>query len=368
MVVRKMYFDDPNLGEIEKEYLCRCIDSTFVSTYGPYVEEFEKKFSVFLCRGRCVALQSGTAGLHMALRELGIGESDEVIVPVLTFIATVNPVKYLGATPVFVDVDPQTWNMDPVALERAITVKTKAIIPVHLFGNPCEMDRIMNIAKKHNLRVVEDATESIGSRYDGHFTGTFGDFGVFSFNGNKVITTGGGGMVAGKDTERVKHIKFLINQARADGPGYYHTEIGFNYRMTNLEASLGLAQLERLEGFLEKKRKFRIIYQEIFENSKSVCMQSSYEKSDPFFWLNCVNIKNGSLDIHQLQKELKRRGVPTKRIFMPIVEFPPYENSGTDFKNAYEIFNNSFCLPSSTLNDEENIEKAARIVLEILGE
>ena len=188
----KLELDAPNVGELEKQYLNRTIDSGFVSTFGPFVPEFEEKLAEYLGVRKSVSTQSGTAAMHMALWELGIGKEDEVIVPALTFIATVNPVVYVGAKPIFVDVDIQTWNIDPEQIKRNITKKTKAIIPVHLYGNACNMDEIMDIAKRHNLRVIEDATESFGTIYKDKYTGTFGDLGCFSFNGNKTITTGGG--------------------------------------------------------------------------------------------------------------------------------------------------------------------------------
>ena len=224
----KIYLDKPNLGTLEKRSVNACLESSFVSTFGPFVSDFEKEFANFVGHGDAVSLQSGTAGLHMALYELGIGEGDEVILPVLTFVATANAIKYVGARPVFVDVDPLTWNVDPARVENAVTDKTRAIIPVHLFGNPCAMDDIVSIAKKYDLFIIEDATESLGAKYRGKYTGTFGDFGVFSFNGNKVITTGGGGMIIGNDKVRIKHIRFLINQARDEEKGYFHQEIGFN--------------------------------------------------------------------------------------------------------------------------------------------
>lgn len=252
--MEKIYLDAPNLGPVEKEYLVKCLNSNYVSTVGPFVPDFEEEFARLLGAEAAVAVQSGTAALHMALHALGIGPGDEVIVPSLTFIATVNPVLYVGARPVIVDVDPATWNIDPVGLEQAVTENTRAVIPVHLYGNPCQMDAIMEIARRYNLYVIEDATESLGALFNGHYTGTFGDFGCFSFNGNKLITTGGGGMLVTGDRERAQRVKFLVNQARDAARGYYHPEMGFNYRMTNIEAALGLAQLSRFRELLARKK------------------------------------------------------------------------------------------------------------------
>ncbi|AEF17899.1 Glutamine--scyllo-inositol transaminase [Thermoanaerobacterium xylanolyticum LX-11] len=362
--------DSPNLGDKEKEYLIKCIESGYVSTAGPFVPEFERRFAEFLNVNHCVSVQSGTAALHMALYELGIKDGDEVIVPAITFVATVNPIVYCGATPVFVDVDKDTWNIDPREIEKAITPKTKAIIPVHLYGNPCDMDKIMEIAMKNNIYVIEDATESLGALYKGKMTGTIGHIGCFSFNGNKVITTGGGGMISLNNEEWASHIRFLVNQARDIAQGYYHSEIGFNYRMTNLEASLGIAQLERLQEFLEKKRMYFELYKEIFNGIEEITVQKEYEGAESSAWLPSVKIdcKKVGMTIPQIQDELKKRGVPTRRIFNPIVDFPPYkEYKKGNYFNSYEIFENGLNLPGSTLNAFENIEYAAKALLNILN-
>ncbi|AFK87666.1 MULTISPECIES: LegC family aminotransferase [Thermoanaerobacterium] len=362
--------DSPNLGDKEKDYLVKCIESGYVSTVGPFVPEFERRFAEFLNVNHCVSVQSGTAALYMALYELGIKDGDEVIVPAITFVATVNPIVYCGATPVFVDVDKDTWNIDPKEIEKAITPKTKAIIPVHLYGNPCDMDKIMEIAKENNIYVIEDATESLGALYKGRMTGTIGHIGCFSFNGNKVITTGGGGMVASNNEDWVSHIRFLVNQARDMTQGYFHTEIGFNYRMTNLEASLGIAQLERLAGFLEKKRMYFEIYKKIFNGIEEISLQTEYEGAKSSDWLSSVKIdcKKVGMTIHQIQDELKRRGIPTRRIFNPIVDLPPYKKyKKGSYSNSYEIYENGLNLPSSTLNTYEDVKYVAKTLLDILS-
>ena len=364
----KIELDAPNRGEKKEEYLVRCIDSGYVSTHGPFVPEFEEKFASYLGVKRAVSTQSGTAAIHMALYELGIGPGDEVIVPVLTFVATVNPVMYVGATPVFVDVDPETWNIDPEKIKKFITSKTKAIIPVHLYGNPANMEEIMYISQKYGIPVVENATESLGATFKGKFTGTFGEFGCFSFNGNKIITTGGGGMIVTDDEESADHIKFLINQARDPSKGYYHPEIGFNYRMTNLEASLGLAQFERLEEFLEKKRKFHDIYREILSSVDGIEFQREYERAESSWWLTSIVLGDDlSISVEEFQRKLKEHGIPMRRIFMPIVEFPPYRKFAKgDYKNAYRIYERGLNLPSSTLNEIEDVERVAKRILEVI--
>lgn len=364
---RKIHLDAPNIGKIEKEYLDIAVESGYVSTAGPFVPKFEGRFAKYLEAEMAVSVQSGTAALHMALYELGIGNGDEVIVPALTFVATANPIMYIGAVPVFVDVDPKTWNIDPDAIEKCITKRTKAIIPVHLYGNPCNMDEIMRIARKYNLHVIEDATESLGARFRGKYTGTFGDFGCFSFNGNKIITTGGGGMVIGSDQKRLEHIKFLVNQARDEERGYYHPEVGFNYRMTNIEAALGLAQMEKLEVFLMKKREFNKIYKEELKSIEHIGFQKEYEGSESSCWLTCITLK-GKAEVYSLQKTLKEKGIPTRRLFMPVTEFPPYRQymSGR-LENTYRIYENSLCLPSSTCNEDDDIYSICKVIGEFLS-
>ena len=363
----KIFLDDPNLGDLEKKYLIKAIDANFVSVVGPFVPEFEEKFAHYIGAERAISTQSGTAALHMALYQLGIGEGDEVIVPALTFIATINPVLFVGAKPVIIDVDPITWNIDPQEIKKAITKKTKAIIPVHLYGGVCNIEEIIEIARENKLFVIEDATESLGATYKNRQTGTFGDFGCFSFNGNKLITTGGGGMIVSNNQKQAEHIKFLVNQARDASKGYYHPEIGFNYRMTNIEASLGLAQLERIENFLEKKRKFRKIYQEVFNDLSCIRFQKEYNNASGSWWLTCIKIDKKDIDIDNLKLELKEKEIPTRRIFIPASEMPYLKKFSKPCPNAYEIYNNGICLPSSTLNEEEDIRKIALIIKETLN-
>ena len=362
----KIELDSPNLGELEKKYLCECVDSSFVSTIGPFVTKFEEVFAKYLEVPRAVSVQSGTSALHIALIELGITSGDEVILPALTFVASANPIRYVGATPVFVDVDPVTWNISPEKIEKAITKKTKAIMPVHLYGNPCDMDSIMNIAKKHDLFVIEDATESLGATYTGRYTGTIGDIGCYSFNGNKVITTGGGGMVVAKDAQRAEHIKFLVNQARDVSKGFYHTEVGYNMRMTNLEASLGLAQMERLHTFIEKKKSFNNIYREILADIPFIKFQEEDAQGKSAWWLSSVTIEHPHKDISAIQEDLKSKGIPSRRLFVPINKFPPYKNyTPHEFPTCEYLYEYGMNLPSSTVNNEDDIIFVAEALKDI---
>lgn len=346
----RIWLDAPNVGALEKAYLARTIDSGFVSTVGPFVPEFEQAMATRLGAAGAVATQSGTAALHVALHELGIGAGDEVILPVLTFVASANPVRYMGARPVFVDVDRATWNLSVEACERAITPRTRAIMAVHLLGNPAPMDGLLELARAHGLHVIEDATESLGATLNGQHMGTLGDFGCLSFNGNKTITTGGGGMVLGRDGGILKHVKFMVNQARDESRGYYHPEVGFNYRMTNLEAALGLAQLERLDDFLARKRRFREIYAAELGDFQ---MQREVDGATSSWWLNAVLL---DADLPRLQERLRERGIQTRRLFVPITDFPPYAECGFGpCPVARELYERALCLPSSTLNGDDDI-------------
>lgn len=363
---REIYLDDPNVGRLEKAYTGRAIDAGYVSTFGYFVPRFEDRFAAYLGVRAACATQSGTAAIHMALHELKIRRGDEVIVPSLTFSATVNPIMYLGAKPVFVDVDTRTLNMDVDEIEKKITRRTKVILPVHLYGNPCDMDAIMSIARQHGLRVIEDTTEALGAIYKNGFAGTFAEFGCFSFNGNKIITTGGGGMVVSNSMRRIKHIRFLVNQANHPRDILSQSEMGFNYRMTNIEAALGLAQLKRLDVFLRVKKKMKDIYLQELSSVHSISFPRVIPGSRESCWMTCI-IFNKGINISKLQLKLRQKGIPTRRLFRPLPQLPPYKQfSKAEFPRAVYLYEKGLCLPSSTLNTSENIYYVCRILKESL--
>jgi perosamine synthetase len=362
---RTLYLDEPNVGAVEKLFLNRAIDMGYVSTAGPFVNRFENSFARFCGSKKAVSTQSGTSAIHVSLYEANVRAGDEVIVPVLTFVATVNPVLQLGARPVFVDIDSATWNLDIRQVEKAITKKTKAILPVHLFGNPCDMAPLVSLARKHNAVVIEDATESLGATYRSRMTGTIGDFGCFSFNGNKIITTGGGGMVLCRDVKRFEHIHLLVNQARKNNERLFCTEMGFNYRMTNIEAALGLAQMKRLGLFLEQKKLFNHIYKKELGTHKRVHFQTGTDGTIGSWWMSSAIFQNK--DAADLQKRLNGKGIPSRRIFMPLTVFPHCSPFATQsFPQAHAIYEQGLCLPSSTLNSAEDIEYACSVIKKML--
>jgi len=293
----------------EKKYLEECIDSTFVSSVGKFVDAFERKTEEFTGAKKAVVIVNGTEALHFAMKLVGVMQDDEVITQPLTFIATANTIVYCNAHPVFIDVDLDTLGMSPKSLKnflnRNAEVKgkdcfnihtqrrIKACVPMHTFGHPCRIDEIVQICKEWNIEVVEDAAESIGSTYKNKHTGTFGKIGVLSFNGNKTITTGGGGMLITNDEELGKHAKYLSTQAKVPHPWeYVHNEIGYNYRMPNLNAALGLAQMEQLDSFLKSKRNVAGKYREFFTNNKEIAFFSEPGNAQSNYWLNAVLLKS----------------------------------------------------------------------------
>lgn len=355
----KIPLDWPNLGQLEREYILRALDSGYVSSAGPLVGEFEKCFAAYLGVAHAVAVVNGTAGLHLALKLLGIGPGDEVIVPALTFIATVNPVIYTGARPVVVDVDPHTWNIDPAGIERATTERTKAIIPVHLYGNPADMDAILGLARKYGLYVIEDATEALGATYKGKKAGTFGHIGVFSFNGNKIITTGGGGMLVTEDPALAHRARILVNQGREPGETEYeHQEIGFNYRLTNLQAALGLAQLQRLPEFLAVKRRNAALYRRKLQGAPGISWQRELSGAESNWWLFSILIdaeKYGE-SREAFMDRLGGRGVQIRPLFKPIHLQPCYRHYSFPIcPVAEDLYAKGINLPSSSFLTEDDV-------------
>ncbi|WP_115642378.1 LegC family aminotransferase [Clostridium putrefaciens] len=338
----------PNLNGKELEYVTHAVKTEWVSTGGPYVNEFENKVAEYVkCKG-AVSCQNGTSGLHIALQVCGVSKDDEVIVPTLTFIAAVNPVKYIGAEPIFMDCD-DSLCMDPDKLlefceeqcsfinGRLINNKTKkiikALIVVHVFGNMANMEKIMEVAEKYNLKVIEDATEAIGTyytsgKYEGKYAGTIGIIGVYSFNGNKIITTGGGGMIVSDNEELLKKAKHLTTQAKSDELYYTHDEIGYNYRMTNLQAALGLAQLEQLEIFIKTKEENYKLYKERIQDIPGLEILNFKEEIRSNYWfygLNCS--EQYPMNIDEIIKYLSTKDIQTRPIWGLINEQKPYLNN-----------------------------------------
>lgn len=359
----------PEIRGNEWEYIKECLDTNWVSSVGSYVDKFEKDFAKFVNAKNAVVTVNGTSALHLALNVLGIGEGDEVIVPSMTFIAPVNAVKYVGAEPVFVDICRDTFVMDADKIEELITPKTKAILPVHIYGNIVDMDKVMEIANKYNLYVIEDATESLGSIYKGKHTGTIGHIGCFSFNGNKLITTGAGGMLVTNDEELGKKAKFLSTQAKVtlDNKGFYHTDIGFNFRMPNILAAMGCAQLENIEEYIKIKRENAFFYNELLKDVKNITLPIEKIETTNVFWLYSILIEDGfPVSRDELIKIMHDAGIETRPFFTPVHTMPPYLKCRSgDLKITEEVSLRGINLPSSVSLKREDIIKICNIIKNI---
>jgi perosamine synthetase len=348
----------PLLSGNELKYVTECITTGWISSQGAYVKKFEQQFAEYSDMKFGVAVSNGTVAIHLALAALGIGEGDEVIVPDLTFAASINGVIYTGATPVIADIDPETWTLSPAAVEALITPRTKAIMPVHIYGHPCHMDELMAIAKKHNLLVVEDCAEALGALYKGKHVGTFGDAATFSFFGNKTITTGEGGMVLFKDEAVYNKAMVLRDHGMSKQKRYWHDFVGFNYRMTNIQAAIGVAQLERLDEFVEAKRKMAAVFNAGLSKHKAITLPPEKEWALNGYWLyTCIIDPKGGVTRDEMIEKLMKNGVETRPVFYPLHEMPPYLKyvlDGQRFPVTDHISRNGISLPSSvTITAEE---------------
>ena len=356
----------PEIRGNEWKYVKDCIDTNWVSSVGSYVNLFEERFSEYVGSKSAVVTNNGTAALQLALMTLGIGEADEVIVPSLTFISPINTLKYVGAVPVFVDVCRDTFVMDVQKIEELITSKTKAIMPVHIYGHPVDMDRVMEIAKKHNLYVIEDATESLGSKYSGKMAGTIGDIGCFSFNGNKLITTGAGGMLVTNNLEYGKKAKFLSTQTKVvtENKAFYHPEVGYNFRMPNLLAAFGVAQLENVEEYLKVKRENAVYYNEFLSEVKGITLPVERDKVENCFWLYSILVEEEyGISRDELINKLNEQKIEARPFFMPINDMPPYKDcKHGDLSVTKELYERGINLPSSVGLTKEDIKVVCDLI------
>lgn len=352
-------------------YSQQAINSGLIATSGEFISKFEAKLSKRVNFNQAIALNSGTSALHLALVLLGVGPGDEVICQSFTFCASANPIVYLGGTPIFVDSEEDTWNMSPELLEDAILSrialgkKPKAIVVVHLFGMPAKLKEIVEIAEKYKIPILEDAAEAVGSTYLGASCGTFGKISVFSFNGNKIITSGGGGALISNNVTLIEKAKHLSAQAREDLPYYQHLEIGYNYKMTNLSAAIGLAQLERLDGFMAKRRLINERYRILFEDFPGISFQTEIEGSKSNYWLTTILIDEAQTGFSndRLRVMLFKEGIETRFLWKPLHLQPVY--SGVPFyggKISEKLFLKGLCLPSSSSLTYEDQKKVSRVI------
>ena len=355
---------EPSIGKEEIKNVLKAVKSGWVSSKGEFIEKFEKEFADYHQVKEAVSTSNGTTALHLALKSLGIKKGDEVLVPVLTFAATANAIIYCNAKPVFVDIHPKYWCIDPQKIEDKITEKTRAIIPVHIYGHPCDMDWIMDIAEDYGFYVVEDAAEAHGAEYKGKKVGTFGDISCFSFYGNKIITTGEGGMCITNNEELAEKMRILRDHGMRLDKKYWHDKIGFNYRMTNLQAALGVAQLKKLDKFVNKKRKIAKIYRENLyklQEKKKIKLHPEMSWAKCIYWTYSILIKNKSRD--ELIEYLYHRDVDTRPFFYPLNIMPPYKRE-EKYPNAYKISKEGLNLPSGVDINEQTITHICNLIKE----
>jgi len=352
----------PYLSGNEKKYVSECLDSSWISSKGDFVNEFELRFSEYIGAEFASTVCNGTVALHLALLAIGIKPGDEVIVPTLTYIASVNAISYCGATPVFVDSKQESWQMDPADVLKKISSKTKAILCVHLYGQACEVDLLSQIAKENNLFLIEDCAEAIGTKIGMQHVGTFGDVATFSFYGNKTITTGEGGMVICKDIAMHKRIRKYRGQGLAEGREYWHDVIGYNYRMTNICAAIGMAQLEQIENILNLKRKIALQYENGFTASKYI-FHKEEEGTTHSFWM-CSILVEDTLNRDRLRQYLSNHKIETRPVFYPVHLMPMYASSmkNDTFENACSIAFRGINLPSYPSLKQDDINEILQII------
>lgn len=333
----------PNLSGNETKYVQECLESTWISSKGKFIKQFENDFSKFTGIINSVSVSNGTVALHIALLALGIGKDDEVIVPSFTYIASVNAIHYTGAKPVFVDSDPHTWQIDTKKIEERISSGTKAIMAVHIYGHPCNMDEIIRIARKHNLLIIEDCAEAIGTYYKQKHAGTFGDIATFSFFGNKTITTGEGGMVCSNNDNLTELSSRLKGQGLAKNQEYFHDIIGYNYRMTNICAAIGCAQLERIKNIIMDKDR---VAQSYIDNLKGLPIKyhQAIGEIKHSYWMFTI-LAASDIERTALRNFLKEHGIETRPTFHPVHTMPMY-NTGEKFKVAEDLGSRGINLPS----------------------
>ena len=364
---KKIWLASPHMSDecYEMQYVQEAFDTNWVAPLGPNVNEFEKELAAKVGSKHAAAMTSGTGAIHLALKAAGVGEGDIVFCPTLTFSATANPIIYQNATPVFIDSDYETWNMDPKALEAAFEKygdKVKAVLVVHLYGLSADMDRIMEICSRYNVTVIEDAAESLGAYYKGRHTGTFGEFGVFSFNGNKIITTSGGGMLVSDDEEKIKKVRFWSTQSRDAARHYQHSELGFNYRMSNVVAGIGRGQLKVLEKRVDKKKYIFEFYKRELGQLEGVEFMPINGWNEPNYWLSVMTL-SGKVRPLDVMEALEKENIESRPVWKPMHMqpfFAEYDYVGSDVSE--KLFENGVCLPSDTKMTDEDLERICSII------
>ncbi|MEW9671333.1 DegT/DnrJ/EryC1/StrS family aminotransferase [Ammoniphilus sp. 3BR4] len=362
----RIFLSSPHMSDegFEMEYVKEAFDTNWIAPLGENVNGFERELAAKVGSKAAAALTSGTGAIHLALIAAGVGEGDIVFCPTLTFSATANPIIYQNAVPVFIDSDYKTWNMCPKALEEAFNKypNVKAVIVVHLYGMSADMDKIVDLCRKYNVALIEDAAESLGTYYKGKHTGTFGDYGVFSFNGNKIITTSGGGMLVSDNEERIAKVRFWATQSRDQARHYQHSELGFNYRMSNVVAGIGRGQLKVLDQRVAKKKYIFEYYKRELRSLDGVEFMPINEWNEPNYWLSSMTL-NGPVRPFDIMVALEKENIESRPIWKPMHMqpfFEKYDFVGTDV--AEKLFENGVCLPSDTKMMDGDLERVVGII------
>ena len=372
---KKIYLASPTMHGLEQEFVQEAFDTNWIAPVGPHVNAFEKEISEYTGAKYAAALSAGTAAIHLAVKLLGIGEGDVVFCSDLTFAASCNPVCYEHATPVFIDSEPGTWNMSPDALARAFEKypHPKAVICVHLYGTPAKLDEIMEICRAHNVPMIEDAAESLSATYKGKQTGTFGKFGIYSFNGNKIITTSGGGMLVSEDKDAIDKARFLSTQARDPARYYQHSQLGYNYRMSNVDAGIGRGQLRSLDLHHRLKQEIYKTYKEAFSDISEISMNPMNPDGEANNWLSCMTVEPScGITPDQIMDALAKENIESRPIWKPMHLQPVYQSCDF-FSNkeegsvSEEIFTNGLCLPSDIKNTKEDMDRIIGIIRGLFG-
>jgi dTDP-4-amino-4,6-dideoxygalactose transaminase len=362
----RIFLSSPHMSDegYEMQYVKEAFDTNWIAPLGENVNGFERELAEKVGSKAAAALSSGTAAIHLALKAAGVGEGDIVFCQSLTFSATANPIIYQNAIPVFIDSNYETWNMCPEALEEAFKryPEVKAVIVVHLYGLSADMDKILKLCKKYNVVLIEDAAESLGTYYKGKHTGTFGDYGVFSFNGNKIITTSGGGMLVSNDEEKIAKARFWATQSRDQARHYEHSELGFNYRMSNVVAGIGRGQLKILDQRVEKKRNILDFYKRELVGVDGVEFMPCNEWNEPNYWLSSMTL-SGSVRPIDVIEVLEKENIESRPVWKPMHKqpfFEKYDFVGTDVSE--KLFENGICLPSDTKMTDADLERVVEII------
>lgn len=370
---KKILLASPHMSDegYEQQFIKEAFDTNWIAPLGENVNKFEEEIANYVGVKTGAALSAGSAAIHLGLKALNVKQGDIVFCSSLTFSATCNPIIYQNATPVFIDSEYETWNMDPLALEKAFEKypNPKAVIVVHLYGTPAKMDEIIKICKKHNVPLIEDAAESLGSIYNGQQTGTFGEYGVFSFNGNKIITTSGGGMLVSNNEDGIKKVRFWATQSKEPVRHYEHKEIGYNYRMSNICAGIGRGQLKVLDKRIEKKTEIYNKYKNELEKVKEIKMQPIPKNTKPNHWLSVMTIdKDSKVKPLNIMETLEKENIDSRPVWKPMhlqpvfkeYDFITAKNDGTSVLE--DLFNRGVCLPSDTKMTEEEQERVIDII------